>query len=359
MLASTKAEMAGAAKSNVEVQALERDARANKSVMDQMVARLNDTMPALIKGERTNAQVISSPAVPIAPSFPPKLVMTMMGFLIFGTAGVGLAVFRERNNDSIRTTLELRRMTNARVLGWLPALRRVGRLQSPPATVLNEPKSMFVENLRTVWFQIDQFPVAQAKVLLVTSATPGEGKSSVAMSLTRLLAVSGREVLLIDTDLRHPGLHRTLNLPRCPGLAQVLEGTRTATEVLQVDGQSGATVMMAGETEASPPELLRSPRLATTLADMAARFDRIIIDTPPILAVHDAAILAPVVDMTILVVRSGIHAATLTTALQRLQDLNIPLGGIILTKVETKGPSHPAYAEVKVISRETRKYYSR
>jgi capsular exopolysaccharide synthesis family protein len=358
MLTWVKADMLKAANSDVEVRALEREAKANKTVMEQMVARINDTMPELTNRARPDAVVISAAAIPTTPSYPPKLAMTAAAFVLFATAGAGLAVFRERYDDSIRSTIELRRMTNARVLGWLPAIRRAGRLQPPPTAVSKEPTSMFVENLRAVWFQIDHFWEAHAKTLLVTSAAPGEGKSSVSLSLARLLALSGRKVLLIDADLRYPGVHQILNVPRSPGLAEVVDGTRTFTDVLQVDPESGATVITAGEKKASPSELLQSPRLAQILADLSGRFDAVIIDTPPILAVHDAGILAPLVDMTVMVVRSGIRAATFMTALQRLQDLNVPLGGVILSKVETRGSMRPAYPDAEMVSRAIRKYYS-
>ena len=152
-----------------------------------------------------------------------------------------------------------------------------------------------------------------------------------------MLALSGRRVVIVDADLRHPSAHRMMRLRKSPGLADVIAGEKKLDDVLQVERASGAYVLAAGASVSSPSDILESPKLRQIVLALSVDFDTVIIDSPPILAVHDACILAQHADATIMVVRWGkTKIPTFVTALRRMSDLDIPIKGIVLSMVNSK-----------------------
>jgi capsular exopolysaccharide synthesis family protein len=332
-------------RADVDVRAIEREADAKKALMTQLVAQLNETR-AQMHRSAPDARIISAATPSRAPAFPPTMAAVSVAFLFSLVGGAFLAVLIERQDDTVRSTAELRMLTRARILGSVPRLEDGRRLALPaPAQVLDDEKSMFTESLRGVWLQLDQARLAEAKTLVITSSLPSEGKSSIVTSLARLLARSGRRVVVVDADLRRPTVHHGLGVEASPGLAELLEGTCTRAQALQLDTASGANVITAGATDKSPAELLQSPRMAKLLLELSVSFDLVILDTPPILAVPDAGILARQADMTVLVVRWGAtRTPTLTTAMQRLEDLNVSFG-VILSRVDGKKSAGYGYGD--------------
>jgi capsular exopolysaccharide synthesis family protein len=358
MVESAKAEANKASASEVEVHVAEREVEANRNLLGMLVAKLDET-EAQINRKGPEAQLLSRATVPQRPTFPPKLPIVAVTFLAAVTGGTILAVLLERRDRSIRSTVQLRQMTTARVLGAVPAVKQSWQLRrSPIALVLAEPTSMFAENLRAVWFWIDYSMQAHSKTLVITSALPGEGKTSIATSLARQLALIGRRVVIVDADLRHPRAHRVLGLKQHPGLADLIEGSQRIESVLQRDEPSGAFFVAAGEAVGSPADYLQSPKTSEILSNLSATFDAVIVDTPPVLAVHDAGIMARHAGMTIIVVRWGAtRAPTFLTALQRLHDLNVPVG-VILSMVDPKKYGQFDYLDGEAFGRSLRSYYS-
>lgn len=359
MVEAAKADMAKASASEADVRALERETEANRTLMALLVGRLNDTA-AQINREGPEVRLLSKAIVPEKPSFPPKLPLIAVAFLFSAAGGTILGVLLERRDQSIRSTEELRQVTTARVLGAVPAIKRVGPLgQSPMALVLAEPTSMFAENLRAVWFRIDHALQSHAKTLVITSAVSGEGKTSIAVSLARMLALGGRRVVIVDGDLRHPSAHCTLGLKQSPGLADILEDSLQVEDVLQKDEPSGASFLAAGGPVCSPADYLQSPKVAKTLQNLSAAFDAVIVDTPPVLGVDDAGIMARHADMTVMVVRWGAtKGTTFNTAVQRLHDLDIPVSGVVLTMVDRKKYGVYGYPDEEAFAPSLRKYYT-
>jgi capsular exopolysaccharide synthesis family protein len=359
MVEWTRRQIVKAGTSEVDVRAAEREADANRSLRTQLVSRLNDT-EAQVAQKTPKARIISEATVPHSPSFPPKLVITTVAAIFGATGAIILALLIERRDRSIRSTAQLRQITNARVFGFLPTIKAMAGRALPPSRVLAERGSMFVENLRAVWFQIDHCRQLNARTFLITSSVSNEGKSSVATSLARLLALNGRRVVIVDADLRCPTVHRMFGLQQAPGLAELVEQKQAIADGLQTDGPSGAVVLPAGVAHSSPAEILQSPRLSKILEELAASFDAVIIDTPPVLAVHDVEIIARHVDMTVMVVRWGTtKASAFATALQRFADLSIPVRGVILSMVDRKRYERYGWPDGETFSRSMRKYYSR
>jgi succinoglycan biosynthesis transport protein ExoP len=358
-IASTKIEIAKATDADVDVRMYERKIDADKLLMTHLVAT-RAAMLGVMNHIDVASSVLSSATVARFPSYPPTLAVVAVALIIFATGGALAALMLERLDRSIWSTAQLRRMTSAPVLGALPRLGRSGGYSrpSPAAYVLADRRSMFAENLRTAWLQIDRPRQERTKTFLVTSSVSDEGKSSIAVSLARVLATSSRRTLLVDADLRYPTVHRALQLRPSPGLAEVLEKKLTLSDVIQVDKPSGAFVVAAGASVASPADLLQSDEMPALLAEMAAQFDAVIIDTPPVLAVPDAGILAGQVDTTVLVVRWGVTQMDMVVAaLQRLQRFGGRLA-LILSMVDPKAYSPHGISGSDMFSAAVRKYYS-
>jgi capsular exopolysaccharide synthesis family protein len=358
-VAAAKAEMSRANASVVDVDAFEREIKTKQALMEQLVGRL-DKASEQVGSLTPDVRVISAATVPEKPSFPPKLALLGAGF-VFAVIGASvLAVLLEHRDRSIRSADQLRQVSTAPILGAMPTLNRIGWLgRSPAAQVLREPKSMFAENLRAVWFQIGQRAQPGAATLAITSALSREGKTSIAVSLARTLALGGRKTVVVDADLRYPGVHRVLGLDQGPGFAELLAGSIELDRALQQDAASGAFCITAGKAVASPADLLQSPNTAEVLASLSARFEAVIVDTPPVLGVHDAAIVARRADMTVMVVRWGAtREETFGTAMQRLSDFNIPVAGVILTRVNLRKYARYGAPDQEAYARSMRRYYS-
>ncbi len=357
MIGNVRAEMTRSVVSENEIRLLERQAEANRSLVNQLNSRMTETRSDL-QLPAAEVRVISAAAVPVAPSFPPTLAMMAVGLVVSAAGGGLLAMRRERQDRSIRTAAQLRRLTSAHLLGSVPSVSRnswAGRAAAP-AAVLARPTSLLAENLRAVWLQFDRSRIGAKRILLVTSALPGEGKSSIVTALARVLAAGGRRVVVVDADLRAPSVHRLLSVQRCPGLAELAAGTAAIDEVIQLDSNSGAFVIAAGQPVASPADTLQSPAMASILLQLRTMFDGIIVDTPPLLAVADAGILARHADFTALVVRWGAtKEASICAALQRLRDFEVP-AGVILAQVDGRKAACYGYEDADMFARAMRKY---
>jgi capsular exopolysaccharide synthesis family protein len=353
-----KAQVAKSDAAEVDVRALERETEGDRNLLTQLVARLNDTK-AQIKLQGAEARVISAATVPRTPTFPPTMAITAAAILLSAAGASIIVVLLERGDDTIRSMAQIRELTPARILGTVPLVKQAksdGRI--PQRHILARQRSHFTESLRAISFQIDRAWTPPAKVLLITSSVSSEGKSSFAACLARVMALSGRRVVLVDADLRNPTLHRTFALAKSPGLADLAHGKRSLYQIVQFDRASSASVITAGDYVESPADTLQSRQIATLFQNLAMDFDTVIIDSPPFLAVNDASILAQYADATIAVVRWGsTTTATLITALQRMSDLKVRLSGIVMSMVDSRKYERHGYTDSAFFSRSFRKYY--
>jgi capsular exopolysaccharide synthesis family protein len=345
--------------SEADVRALEREADGYRTLLTQLIARLNDTKTQ-IQLQGPEAWVLSRATIPIRPSFPPRLAMLSAAFFISAAGGAILAAFLERRDTSIRSMAQLRQLTSMCVLAAIPIVNSGRKEQrSPQSHVLAQRRSLFVEQLRALWFGIQRSPTTPGKVLLITSSVTGEGKSCIASSLARLLALEGRRVVIIDADLRNPSVHRKLGMTLAPGLTEIIAEERDLDEVLKIDAASGSHVLTAGAPVASPSDILQSPRLQSVVRRLAVEFDTVIMDSPPVLAVHDAFILATLADTTIMVVRWGAtKLQTFITALHRMAELDVATAGVVLSMVDGKRYANYGYPDSEIFSRTFRRYHT-
>jgi non-specific protein-tyrosine kinase len=202
---------------------------------------------------------------------------------------------------------------------------------------VSEPRSPISEAYRTLRTNLDFASLDQAlKTLVVTSAGVGEGKSTTLANLAVVSAQAGRKVVLVDADLRRPTLHTIFGLDNDTGLTTLMvDESALASPPLRTTGIDGLTVLTSGPLPPNPADLLGSRRMEEVIAAVAQGSDQVFFDTPPAVAVTDAAVLATKVDGVLLVVSAGkTRREYARTAVQRLEQINARLVGTVLTNVQ-------------------------
>jgi capsular exopolysaccharide synthesis family protein len=197
------------------------------------------------------------------------------------------------------------------------------------------PASVEAEAYRGVRTALYFGPAAGRKVIQITSAAAGDGKSLLAANLAVSVAQSGKRVLLVDADLRKPRLHRLFGLPEGPGLASILAGKAELDMAVQSSGLPGLSLLACGPRPANPAELLTSHRLEGVLQSLRGSYDLVFVDTPALLAVTDPSVVATRVDGVLLNVRAGSNARSLNErARDLLADLKVRLLGIVVNGMD-------------------------
>lgn len=286
---------------------------------------------------------IVRPAIaPSAPSSPNAGLNLILGFLAGAVLGLGAAVARTALDNRIRGEVDLRRVTEAAMLGGIaydpdatkkPLLTQSGH-QSPRAESFRQLRT----NLQFANIS------GRAETLLVTSSLPGEGKSTTATNLAIAMSQAGQTVCLVDADLRRPSVSEYLGLDRNAGLTTALVGISDVNDLLQPWGGDNLFVLTSGAIPPNPSELLGSAAMEQLILGLQDAFDVVIIDAPPLLPVTDAAVLAQHVGGVVVVVGSQkVKRQELEKALGALDMVDATLLGVILNLLPQKGPDSYAY----------------
>jgi capsular exopolysaccharide synthesis family protein len=287
----------------------------------------------------------SEPKEPYAPSFTTNMTMG----LVFGiVGGVALAFLLDYLDDTIRTKDELAKIApDVPLLGIVPNIEaRKSEVAKKDLFAANQPKSTISEayrGVRTALTLSARGP--QQKAMLLTSAGPREGKTTTAINLATVLAFSGARTLVIDADLRKPRVHASFNLPNKKGLTNLIVGEDDPAEFCQRTAVDRVDVLTSGPIPPNPSELLGRPRMREILRKLRDRYDQIIVDTPPIGAVTDAAVIATMVDGVILVVHAGkTRRQIVSRGLEQLRYISAPIIGVILNNLHLgRGRYYPGY----------------
>jgi tyrosine-protein kinase Etk/Wzc len=264
--------------------------------------------------------------------------------------GIGLALLLERLDDTIKSPDELRDKMGLPVLGLIPAINiaelskgeeatpAVGRLATHA-----DPRSPVAEAYRSLrtnlaFARANQALANQAiSSLVVASPGPGDGKSTTAANLAITFAQQGQRVLLVDADMRRAVLDKTFDVPRTPGLTDCILGTVNVADAARATQVPNLFVLPSGQFPPNPSELLGSPAMRAVLRDAKDAFDVVMFDSPPLLAVTDAAVLATIVDGTILVVRTNTtQREAARRALGQLRSVHGRVLGAVLNDIDTR-----------------------
>jgi capsular exopolysaccharide synthesis family protein len=333
--------------SAIEYTVLKRDAESNRQLYQDLLQRLKEA--GVSAGLRSsNIRVVDIARVPTSPISPNVHRSLVLGFLLGLGLGIGLAFVVETFDSTIRSIEEVRAVSTLPALGTIPLqLANNGPLRKRTLTIsadveksgmralvtYERPKSEAAEAYRALRTSIllSSFG-APPKVILVTSAMPQEGKTTISANSALVLAQRGSRVLLLDADLRRPGIDKLFGLTSHKGLSSLISGSSNAEDViLPFPEVPTLWIVPAGPIPPQPAELLGSSVMKDQIARWRNEFDHIIIDTPPCLSVTDAVLLSPEADRVILVARSG---QTTRPALRRACDLllqvNANVMGIVL-----------------------------
>jgi capsular exopolysaccharide synthesis family protein len=333
--------------SAIEYSVLKRDAEANRQLYQDLLQRLKEAgVSAGLKSSNIRVvDVARTPTNPIKPNVPRNIEL---GFLLGLACGIGLAFVLESLDTSIRTMEEVSAISTLPALGTIPlqissngSLRKrlkpasiePEKSESPALITYARPKSEAAEAYRSLRTAILLSSYgAPPKVILVTSALPQEGKTTISANSALVLALRGSRVLLIDADLRRPGIDKLFGFRSRGGLSTLISGgDKFEDVVVPFTDVPNLWILPAGPIPPQPAELLGSTVMKDHLARWRTEFDHIIIDTPPCLSVTDAVLLSPEVDRVILVARAG---KTTKIALRRACDLllqvNARVMGIVL-----------------------------
>lgn len=287
--------------------------------------------------------IIKPAAAPPAPSAPNTRLNLLLGIFVGLALGVGVAILRETLDNRIRGEADLRRVTDAPLLGGISFDPDAAKT---PLLTQAAPQSPRAESFRQLRTNLQFANVSgQAKTVLVTSSLPGEGKSTTATNLAIALAQAGQTVCLVDADLRRPMVNEYLGLDRNAGLTTALVGAADVNEVFQPWGEDNLYVLTSGQIPPNPSELLGSQEMASLIARLEQAFDTVIIDAPPLLPVTDAAVLSQHVGGVVIVVGSQkLRVQDLQKSLSALQLVGSNILGVILNRLPNKGPDAYSYS---------------
>jgi len=270
---------------------------------------------------------------------------------VFGSVALGvlLIILIERLDKGFQSVDQLERATGVPNLALVPRLtRRQLHGLSPHQYAVEKVSSCFAEALQAIrtgirFSNVDHPP----KIVVITSSLPGEGKTTIALSLGRLAASGGQRVMLIDGDLRRPNLGRLLNLGSRKGLQELLAGDADLSEILMADEKSGLLIVPSSPSKSGSQDLLNSQRMRQLLARTSSSTDLIIIDSPPLMAVTDALILADLADCVLFLARwQTTPRQTVLTALKHLSRSTAHLAGVVMTQVDLNRYSKFGYGDV-------------
>jgi polysaccharide biosynthesis transport protein len=358
-LDQAKAEANQMAERLVEYNILKRDAEANKALYDGLMNKLKET--AISAGLRSsNIRVVDPAMVPATPARPAKARNIMLSFLVGLIGGIGLALLREYLDNTVKTPDDIETLARLPSLAVvplfagangnrrrsvLPSLSSNGHEKRIELVAQHLPKSQMSEAFRALrtsilLSQADHPP----QVILVTSALPREGKTTAAANLAVTLAQLGDSTVLVDADLRKPGIGRLLNLGggKYAGLSSYLAGV-SSLDLVSVPHPAipNLVAIPTGPLPPNPADLLSSHKLADAIAELRTKFKFIVIDSPPIMAATDAVILSVQADGVLLVVRSG---ETPKEAFTRTRDLlstvKCRVLGVVLNAVDSSAPDY-------------------
>ena len=289
---------------------------------------------------------ILEPASPAKRSYSSEksgLALAILGGL---AAGLGIVFLIGVRDDRFTTVTEVNSALGDTVVGLLPEAGQEGG-GIMPLLAFNDPRHIYAESYRSLRSALLFLATdgERPKVLLITSAMPGEGKSTVAANLARTLALSGSRVLLVDGDLRKGHLHHLLGLQREPGLAELLSQTCDPDKVMQKDSLAGLTFISSGaKLPGNPGDLFLGSGLNQILARWRQEYDYVVIDSSPLFAADDASCLAPKVDGTLFVVRRRRSSARAAReAMELLAQRQARVLGVIFNGADTSRNSYHYY----------------
>ncbi|KMK63835.1 polysaccharide biosynthesis tyrosine autokinase [Puniceibacterium sp. IMCC21224] len=331
----------------ITLQQLTREAEASRLLYEYFLARLKETS-AQQGIQQADSRIISDAVPPSSAASPRKSLILLISAVLGAIAGMALVLLRELRHDSFRTADTIETTTGYPVMGQVPMLpsrRRkdaIRYLSERPTSAAAEA----VRNLRTsvLLSNVDNPP----QVIATSSSLPGEGKTTLSLALSQNLAGMGKKVLLIEGDIRRRVMSTYISddANTRTGLIAVLTGQQTLSETVIHDETVGADILLGGKSSVNAADLFSSDRFHALLDEARKTYDQIIIDTPPVLVVPDARIIAQVADALLFAVKwDSTSQSQVIEALRMFESVNHPVSGIVLNQISPRGMKRYGYGD--------------
>lgn len=353
-------------RAEILLSSLNQELETNKQLFNTALQRAREL--EITSGDRVaNITIATEASEPRTPEGPPRGRNIIIALLLSLGAGVGLAIFLDHLDDSLKSVEDVDRYIHLPTLALIPAPRpERGRLRGMAGgrssstelqtanaasqtalTLIEDARSPIAEAYRHLRTSLLLSSAGQPpKSVLVTSSQPSEGKTTTAVNTAVMLAQTGVEVLLLDCDLRRPRIHAHFGMVNGRGLTNYLAGESELDEIIQPFAKlPNLKVMSSGPVPPNPAELLGSEEMRKLLRELSNRFTHIIIDSPPSISFTDAAILSTLVDGVMLVVHGGRSSrAVVRRARQQMLDVGAHIYGIVLNNVKLESSDYNYYA---------------
>jgi len=314
----------------IQYNIIKREADTNRTLYEGLLQQYKDIGVAGAV-DTNNIAIIDRaqvPAIPFKPSLKHNLLIALILALLIAAAIIGVL---EVIDDTFKSPEEVEEQIGLAVLGVIPVVD-----EDIWSQIASEPSSPIAESYRSLRTAL-QFSTDHGapKTLLVTSARPGEGKSTTALALAINLTQLGMKILLIDADLRNPSQHRFLKMDNTVGLANYLAGASVPNSIFQPTDVSGLFFVPSGPLPPNPAELLGGPKMLSLLTLASEKFDVVVIDAPPVMGLADAPLLASVANGTLLVISAKeTRRGMIRGALKRLAFARARIIGVVMNKFD-------------------------
>ena len=318
----------------IELNQLEREAQTSRQLYELFLQRFNETR------EQENvimpdAKVISQAMVPTSPKTPSMLVFGLVGFVVSGLAGCVCALLRDRLSTSMLCREDVERFLKLPTVAVVPKLRSRER---PHTHLLSNSFSPFSDAISAAHTMLAAGEGGTPRSILLTSSIPEEGKTTMAVSLACFAAMSGVRTLLIDCDLRRPGVAGKLNICPTTGLTDYLCDGAPADDLVITEAQGGFDCILTERLRRNPTVPLSSQRMRDLMRWASARYDLILVDAPPLLGVPDAVIVASLVQQVLFISKwKTCTSSTILNALKQLGEACHPTDSRVGDNCSTRG----------------------
>lgn len=329
----------------VKLQQLEREAEASRLIYEYFLNRLKET--SVQQGiQQADSRLLSRAVVPLSPSAPRKSMILALSLVLGAFLGAALIMARELAQNTFRVAEELEARTGYSVIGQIPAIP-ARRRKNVLKYLMDKPTSAAAEairNLRTslLLSDIDSPP----QVIMSTSSIPGEGKTTQSLALSQNLAGMGKKVLLIEGDIRRRVFAEYFEIKGRQGLLSVLSGEAALEDVVVHEERMKADILVGEKSSINAADVFSSERFTRFLTELREKYDYIIIDTPPVLAVPDARVIGQSVDAIVYTVKwdSTAHRQVLD-GLKSFENVNLKVSGLVLSQINVRGMKRYGYGD--------------
>jgi polysaccharide biosynthesis transport protein len=345
---AAKAEAFGVNKKQIEFDSLKREADNNQRLYDMVLKRLKDTeLSGMLR--TSNARILDAARPSFVPVRPKVRSSLLFGFLLALAGSLGLAFFLEQLDNTVNSQADVEDRIGLPFLGFVPRFpqTRGNSDEDRELFLFRNPKSSLAEACRAIRTNLlFMTPDRPLRTMLVTSSGPREGKSSTVINMGTTMAQSGSRVLLVDTDMRRPRLHKAFGVPNEFGVSSAIVGEATMAQIIKSTEVPNLFVAPCGPIPPNPAELFHAKAFKDFVAAAIGSFDRVIFDSPPVNAVADPLVLSTQVDGVLVVFRaSDTPRAMAQRAIRTLRAVNAHVLGAIVNDVDVSNSRYGYYYE--------------